>query len=36
VARGVIDFVKDGGLVFAYYPDPAWLRASAFLGGCRA
>jgi hypothetical protein len=34
VARELIDSVKDGGLMFAYYPDPAWLAASAFLGGC--
>ena len=35
VARTVIDRVKGSGLVFAYYPDPAWLRSSRFLGGCR-
>jgi len=29
--------VKGGtGLVFAYYPDPAWLAASKFLGQCDA
>ena len=35
VARAVIDRVKGSGLVFAYYPDPAWLSSSKFLGGCR-
>lgn len=34
VARTVIDRVKGTGLVFAYYPDPAWLRSSKFLGDC--
>jgi hypothetical protein len=34
VARTVIDRVKGAGLVFAYYPDPAWLRSSKFLGDC--
>jgi L,D-transpeptidase catalytic domain len=36
VARDVIDLVKGGGLVFAYYPDPDWLAASQYLGGCAA
>ncbi len=31
VARHVIDTVRGGGVVFSYYPDPAWLRASKFL-----
>lgn len=32
IAREVIDTVKGGtGLVFAYYPDPAWLASSKFL-----
>lgn len=31
VASRVIDAVKDGGLVFAYYPDAAWLATSAYL-----
>jgi L,D-transpeptidase-like protein len=35
VARKMIDAVKGGGLVFAYYPDAQWLKASKFLGGCR-
>jgi hypothetical protein len=34
VAREVIDRVKGGGLIFAYYPDQQWLNASQFLGGC--
>jgi len=36
VARDVIDRVKGGGLVFAYYPDQNWLAASKYLGGCAA
>jgi hypothetical protein len=31
VARDVIDFVRDGGVVFSYYPDEAWLDRSRFL-----
>jgi len=31
VARQVIDTLKDGGLVFVYYPDNKWLSASEFL-----
>ena len=34
IAREVIDTVKGTGLVFAYYPDPAWLTASKYLGDC--
>jgi hypothetical protein len=34
IAREVIDTVKGRGLVFAYYPDPAWLTASKYLGDC--
>ena len=30
VSRKLIDAVKGGGLVFAYYPDPNWLRTSPF------
>jgi hypothetical protein len=26
IARTLIDAIKKGGLVFAYYPDPAWLK----------
>ena len=35
VARELIDRVKGGGLVFAYYPDAEWLKTSKYLGGCR-
>jgi hypothetical protein len=34
VARELIDRVKGGSLLFAYYPDPEWLRSSRFLGNC--
>lgn len=34
IARQVIDRVKGGGLLFAYYPDPKWLASSKFLGDC--
>jgi hypothetical protein len=36
IAREVIDRVKGGSLVFAYYPDQRWLSASQYLGGCAA
>jgi hypothetical protein len=36
VARNLIDRVKGGGLVFAYYPDQNWLAGSQYLGGCAA
>jgi hypothetical protein len=36
VAHDLIDRVKAGGLLFAYYPDPAWLETSDYLGGCAA
>jgi hypothetical protein len=31
VSRKVIDTVKGGGLLFAYYPDQQWLRTSKYL-----
>ena len=31
VAHQVIDAVKGGGLIFAYYPDSEWLRTSKYL-----
>jgi hypothetical protein len=31
ITRPLIDAVKNGGLVFAYYPDPTWLNASSYL-----
>jgi len=35
VARQVIDTVRGGGVIFSYYPDPAWLQTSKFLN-CNA
>jgi hypothetical protein len=34
VARTIIDTIKGGSLVFAYYPDQEWLKESRFLNGC--
>jgi L,D-transpeptidase catalytic domain len=34
VARTVIDTIKQGSLVFAYYPDQQWIDGSRFLNGC--
>jgi len=31
VAAKLIDTLKDGSPIFAYYPDPEWLRASRLL-----
>jgi len=31
IARKLIDTVKGGGLLFAYYPDQTWLKSSGFL-----
>lgn len=36
VARKVIDTIKDGSLLFIYYPDEEWLTSSQLLGGCSA
>lgn len=36
VAREVIDRIKGGSFVFAYYPNERWLQSSRFLGACRA
>jgi hypothetical protein len=36
IARDVIDRIKGGNLVFAYYPDQQWLRSSKYLGRCVA
>ena len=33
VARGMIDVLKDGQFVFAYYPDAAWLNATRWKCG---
>lgn len=32
IARGLIDSIKDGQLLFAYYPDQAWLKQSRYFG----
>lgn len=32
VARGLIDSIKGGQLLFAYYPDQGWLRQSRYVG----
>ena len=32
VAREIIDTLKQGQLLFAYYPDPEWLKGSSLLG----
>jgi hypothetical protein len=31
VARQLIDTIRGGGVIFSYYPDPAWLATSKFL-----
>jgi hypothetical protein len=31
VARQVIDKLKGGQFMFSWYPDPAWLKRSAYL-----
>lgn len=31
VARKIIDTVRGGSAVFAYYPEPKWLRSSEFV-----
>ena len=31
IARQLIDKVRDGGVVFSYYPDSAWLANSKYL-----
>ena len=36
VARELINHVKGGGLVFAYYPDAQFLKTSKYLGSCGA
>jgi len=34
VARRLIDTIRHGSIVFAYYPDPEWLNRSHLLHGC--
>jgi hypothetical protein len=36
IAKELIDRIKGGNLLFAYYPDKAWLSGSQFLSGCSA
>ena len=36
IARELIDRIKGGNLLFAYYPDQQWLKTSKFLGRCGA
>jgi hypothetical protein len=31
IARKVIDTVRDGGVIFSYYPEDTWLHSSRFL-----
>ena len=35
VARNIIDTVRDGGVIFSYYPEETWLTESRFLN-CRS
>jgi hypothetical protein len=34
IARQLIDTIRDGSFVFAYYPDRTWLQQSSLLGDC--
>lgn len=34
VARKLIDTIRNGSFVFAYYPDETWLQTSRLLGNC--
>jgi hypothetical protein len=36
IARQLIDTVKNGAVLFSYYPDPSWLKSSRYLQGCPA
>lgn len=31
ITRPLVEAVKEGGLLFAYYPDPQWLKTSEYL-----
>jgi hypothetical protein len=31
IASSLINAVKGGGLLFAYYPEQSWLEGSAYL-----
>jgi hypothetical protein len=35
IAQALIDTIKGGSFLFAYYPDDRWLSNSRFIGGCR-
>ena len=35
-AKRVIDRIRGGNVVFAYYPDPTWLGESKFLSSCKS
>jgi hypothetical protein len=34
ITRPLIDRIKGGDAIFAYYPDKTWLASSPFLGDC--
>lgn len=34
IARQLIDAIRDGSFVFAYYPEQDWLQQSRLLGDC--
>jgi len=36
ITRELLDGVREGSLLFAYYPDEDWLRTSRYLGACAA
>lgn len=36
VAAPLINTIRDGSLVFAYFPLAEWLHGSSYLGGCTA
>jgi len=36
IAHALIDTIRDGSLLVAYYPDPDWLRRSTLVGTCAA
>lgn len=34
IAKSLIDTIKNGSLLFVYYPDDAWLSSSSYLNAC--
>jgi hypothetical protein len=36
IATKVIDRIRGGSVIFAYYPDQEWLHGSRFLQGCKS